>query len=219
MEEKPNYYAIIPAEVRYDENLKFSEKVLYAEITSLTNYAGECYSSNNYFARLYKTTPQAISKWINNLKEQEYISIDYEYEGKMIKKRIIKLSKKIIQRYQHTLIGYQHTIKENKEEEDKEIYKESIFDVVEKNLGRVLSPIEIEVIKNWDYDEEIIVLAIKEAMLHNAKTIKYIDRVLFNWKQNKLETITDVKNYIDEFSNKKPKQKEKENNISYYKEL
>ena len=33
------------------------------------------------------------------------------------------------------------------------------------------------------------------------------------------ETITDVKNYIDEFSNKKPKQKEKENNISYYKEL
>ena len=221
VEEKPNYYAVIPAEVRYDEKLKFSEKVLYGEITALTNYSGECYASNNYFARLYNTTPQAISKWINNLKEQEYIDINYEYKGKMIEKRVIKLTRKSIQGYQHILIGYQHTIKENKEEEDiKEINKESIFEVVEKNIGRVLSPIELEVIKNWDYDEEIIVLAIKEAMLHNAKTIKYIDRILFNWKQNKLETVEDVNSYLEEFSNKKPKKKEKEEEIiNYYKEL
>lgn len=220
VEEKPNYYAVIPAEVRYDEKLKFSEKVLYGEITALTNYSGECYASNNYFARLYNTTPQAISKWINNLKDQEYIDVDYEYKGKMIEKRVIKLTRKSIQGYQHILIGYQHTIKENKEEEDiKEINKESIFEVVEKNIGRVLSPIELEVIKNWDYDEEIIVLAIKEAMLHNAKTIKYIDRVLFNWKQNNLKTIEDVNNYLNEFSNKKTNKKEKEEIINYYKEL
>jgi len=220
VEEKPNYYAVIPAEVRYDEKLKFSEKVLYGEITALTNYSGECYASNNYFARLYNTTPQAISKWINNLKDQEYIDVDYEYKGKMIEKRVIKLTRKSIQGYQHILIGYQHTIKENKEEEDiKEINKESIFEVVEKNIGRVLSPIELEVIKNWDYDEEIIVLAIKEAMLHNAKTIKYIDRILFNWKQNNLKTIEDVNNYLNEFSNKKTNKKEKEEIINYYKEL
>ncbi len=220
VEEKPNYYAVIPAEVRYDEKLKFSEKVLYGEITALTNYSGECYASNNYFARLYNTTPQAISKWINNLKDQEYIDVDYEYKGKMIEKRVIKLTRKSIQGYQHILIGYQHTIKENKEEEDiKEINKESIFEVVEKNIGRVLSPIEYEVINKWDYDKEIIVLAIKEAMLHNAKTIKYIDRVLFNWKQNNLNTIEDVNNYLNEFSNKKTNKKEKEEIINYYKEL
>ena len=56
-------------------------------------------------------------------------------------------------------------------------------------------------------------------MLHNAKTIKYIDRVLFNWKQNNLKTIEDVNNYLNEFSNKKTNKKEKEEIINYYKEL
>lgn len=214
MEKKPNYYAVIPADVRYDTELKANEKILYGEISALLDKAGECYASNTYFANLYKVDPSTISKWINSLKDKDYLEVEYIRQGNEIKQRKIKI--RGIAKWQQ---GYCQNAKEIKEEEDKEIYKESIFDVVEKNLGRVLSPIEIEVIKNWDYDEEIIVLAIKEAMLHNAKTIKYIDRVLFNWKQNKLETITDVKNYIDEFSNKKPKQKEKENNISYYKEL
>ena len=56
-------------------------------------------------------------------------------------------------------------------------------------------------------------------MLHNAKTIKYIDRVLFNWKQNKLETVEDVNNYINNFSNKKTNKETKEEIINYYKEL
>ena len=43
MKDKPNYYAIIPAIVRYDNDLKPNEKLLYGEITALTNKTGACY--------------------------------------------------------------------------------------------------------------------------------------------------------------------------------
>ena len=89
----PSYYAIIPADVRYDQNLKANEKLLYAEITTLTNKSGICWASNQYFAKLYGVTPQAVSRWINNLKDYGYIDLDYIYQSnsKEINKRIIKL--------------------------------------------------------------------------------------------------------------------------------
>lgn len=199
--EKPNYYAVIPAEVRYDSELKANEKILYGEISALLDKSGICYASNNYFAKLYEVDPSAISKWISHLKEKEYLDVDYIRQGKEIKQRKIKVIG--IDKYQQ---GYCQKNKENKEEEE---YNSKIYSLIENNFNRVLSPIEYEIIKEWDYSYEIIELAVKEAILHNAKTIKYIDRILFNWKQNKVETLEDAKKYLEEYSNKvKPKEKE-----------
>lgn len=91
--ENPSYYAVIPANVRYDKRLKANEKLLYGEITSLSNKKGYCWASNKYFADLYGVTNQAVSKWIKDLKDIGYIEIDYIYKdnSKEIEKRIIKL--------------------------------------------------------------------------------------------------------------------------------
>ena len=121
MDERPNYYAIIPANVRYDESLKLGEKMMYGEITSLTFKTGECWASNNYFAKLYNVSPQAISKWIKALEKQKYITISYEKEGNRILKRIITMVSTDIDRVSTQverginiyLEGYQHRIKEN----------------------------------------------------------------------------------------------------------
>ena len=120
MEEKPNYYAIIPANVRYDERLRASEKLLYGEITALTFKTGECWASNNYFSQLYDTSPQAISKWILDLKKCGYVDVEYIYKGKEIEKRIIKVSTNIDTYQQNDdrginicLEGYQQNFKEN----------------------------------------------------------------------------------------------------------
>ena len=53
MTETPNYYAIIPSNVRYSD-LKPNAKLLYGEITALSNKHGFCFASNKYFANLYK---------------------------------------------------------------------------------------------------------------------------------------------------------------------
>lgn len=94
MNEKPNYYAIIPSEIRYDSNLKANEKLLYGEITSLTNYNGECWATNDYFAKLYGVNKKTISTWITDLKENGYIQVELiRDEGtKEIEKRIIKIT-------------------------------------------------------------------------------------------------------------------------------
>ena len=91
MEEKPNYYAVIPANVRYDNDLRANEKLLFGEITALAQKTGECWANNKYFSELYEVQPNAIATWIRHLKEKEYILVDYEYSGREIKKRIIKI--------------------------------------------------------------------------------------------------------------------------------
>ena len=60
-EERPSFYAVIPATVRYDNELNANEKLLYGEITTLCQAKGICWASNRYFAELYNVTPQAIT--------------------------------------------------------------------------------------------------------------------------------------------------------------
>ena len=93
MDDRPNYYAVIPANVRYDNDLRANEKLLYGEITALACKTGSCWASNEYFSILYDVKPNAVATWIRHLKEKNYILVDYEYEEgtKEISKRVISI--------------------------------------------------------------------------------------------------------------------------------
>lgn len=75
MEQKPNFYAIIPAFIRYDESLSSSEKLFYAEITAMSNREGFCWASNKYFADLFKKSPKTISAWVSNLAKLGHLEV------------------------------------------------------------------------------------------------------------------------------------------------
>lgn len=64
-----NYYAIIPAFVRYDKRLPMLSRFLYGELTALCNEKGYCWASNRYFAELYEVSIETISRYIAKLKE------------------------------------------------------------------------------------------------------------------------------------------------------
>ena len=75
---KIGYYAIIPANVRYDSELTEKAKLLYGEITCLSNKEGYCFATNSYFAKLYNCTTRAIQNAISKLQERGYIKIVIE---------------------------------------------------------------------------------------------------------------------------------------------
>ena len=87
--EHPSYYSIITADVRYDKRLKPNEKLLFSEITALSNKRGYCNASNNYLAQLYDVTTVTVSNWVNHLKDRGYIDVEMIYVGKQIKERRI----------------------------------------------------------------------------------------------------------------------------------
>jgi DNA-binding transcriptional regulator YhcF (GntR family) len=74
-EERPNYFAVIPADVRYDKTLSASEKLFYAEIVALTHKDGRCWASRRYFADLYGVDERTISRWTTKLAERGYIEV------------------------------------------------------------------------------------------------------------------------------------------------
>lgn len=74
-EEKPAFWAVLPAAVRYDEELPPNAKLLYAEISSLTDRRGYCYASNEYFMRLYSLSERTIRRLISELARLGYVSI------------------------------------------------------------------------------------------------------------------------------------------------
>jgi len=78
--EKPNFFAIIPANVRYDSELSPNAKLLYGEISALCNKDGCCFATNKYFANVYNISIQTASNLINQLKEKEYIDIEMVYK-------------------------------------------------------------------------------------------------------------------------------------------
>lgn len=87
---EPSYYAIIPANVRYDKDLTPNAKLLYGEITALCNSKGYCWANNEYFANLYDVSKTSISKWISSLIEKKYV------ESKLLYK---EGTKEILNRY------------------------------------------------------------------------------------------------------------------------
>ena len=73
---KPNYYAIIPANVRYDKELSANAKLLYGEITSLCNDKGYCWATNQYFSTLYDLSDRTIQNLIKQLADKNFIHIE-----------------------------------------------------------------------------------------------------------------------------------------------
>lgn len=73
MQEKPNFYAVLPASVRYDTRLRPAARLLYAEITALCNKSGYCTAGNSYFCKIYQTTDRSIRGWIQQLVDCGYI--------------------------------------------------------------------------------------------------------------------------------------------------
>ena len=157
---------------------------------------------------------------VNKISEEFYCDIKKimqlisELETKkLIEIKVIKNDKNIMEEYIYLDFFYEKigmnfvngSIEEKKQEED----NEDVFQILEKELNKQLSPIEIEIVKAWkeaNYTDEIIKEAIKEAVMNGVANLRYIDKILYKWAEKGIKDKEAVKKNRKEFMEKeKPK--------------
>ena len=91
----------------------------------------------------------------------------------------------------------------------KEKKSNNLFDVFEKEFGRTLSPMDYEIISDWqkDFDDKLILLALKEAVFNNVTNLRYIDKIIRDWSKKGIKTEQDVINDRKKFESKKSNKK------------
>lgn len=93
MEER-NFKGIwIPKEIWITDKLSLQEKVILVEIDSLENEERGCYASNKYFADFFNISNGRVSQIIKQLEEKGYLDVKYNYKGKEITERLIRIKK------------------------------------------------------------------------------------------------------------------------------
>lgn len=100
MQKDAGYFAILPANIRYDKSLPANTKLLYAEITALCRAEGYCWATTKYFQELFGVDERTIERWIKKLVDKKYIYRTiktFRYDDGTVKKiRYIGLTKKSI---------------------------------------------------------------------------------------------------------------------------
>lgn len=89
-------------------------------------------------------------------------------------------------------------------EEKKEI-DTNLFSVFEKEFGRTISPMEYEIINAWkesSFTDELIISALKEATYNGVSNLRYIDKILHEWKKKGINTAKDVERDKQNFNKK-----------------
>lgn len=93
--------------------------------------------------------------------------------------------------------------------DEKEKKSDNLFDIFEKEFGRTLSPMDYEIISDWqkDFDDKLILLALKEAVFNNVTNLRYIDKIIRDWSKKGIKTEEDIINDRKKFESKKSNKK------------
>ena len=132
-----------------------------------------------------------------NLVERQYITVSSKMDerGKRFEEySIAPLFEKI-----ETLLRQQKT-------QATSTQREEIFSMIEQEFG-ILSPLDIETIHLWmtedNFDQELIKLAIREMNSYQIKSIRYIDKILLDWKKKNIKTVEEAKRQLIAFRQRK----------------
>jgi len=210
--ENPNYYAIIPANIRYDNTLSGNEKLLYGEITALSNKFGYCNASNAYFSELYGRHKDTISDWIGKLKQKGYIKTEIIKNnlGRVSERRIYPVGENTYTYRQKRLypIGKNaegnNTSINNKNKKKEDLKK--IINFYENNIALITEFVAEDIEKYLDegLEVELIIAAMKEAVSRNKRNWKYVSSILNNCLNSNIQTEKQFKIEQEQFkSNKK----------------
>ena len=136
-----------------------------------------------------------IMKIISVLVDKGYLKIDSIKNDKNVREEVININ------------GFYDKLSlimmDKKEEKD-----DNIFSLIEKEFGRTLSSMEYEIVKAWleaNISDELISLALKEAVYNGVFNLRYIDKILYEWSKKGIKNSKDVEKAKKKFKDDKNK--------------
>ncbi len=159
----------------------------------------------NKLSEEFSSDVKTIMKYIATLQEKNLIDI-----------KVIKNDKNIMEEFIYLDFFYEKialsVVGEATEEIKKQDEQEDVFAILERELNKQLSPIEIEIVKAWkesNYKDEVIKEAIREAVINGVPNLRYIDKILYEWARKGITTKEAVEKNRKDFREKeKPKKVE-----------
>lgn len=140
-----------------------------------TRKTGWLLPSLQYFAKIYQLDLSDVKRLQNTLFQNGYCEIETRTDNATL-----------VEYVNWSLLYKRLTGKGVKTASPKELtLKVEVVQLIEREFGRMLSPIEIELAGIWSqsYPFDDVVDALKEAILSDVKNMKYIDKILQNWAQ------------------------------------
>lgn len=161
-----------------DKTLSLKDFLVFLK---LLNMSCECFDCSK-IANSLGLNEEDVMTSFNNLIVKGIIEYKPIRENGMIKE-VISLDK------------FYNAIAMKIQNQNKKEVSNNIYDIFQKELVRSLSPIEYEYINNWlekSIPEDLIIGALKDAVLSGVKNFRYIDRVLFDWQAKGYRSMNDV---------------------------
>lgn len=159
---------------------------------------GNDFLSINYLTDRMSLTFVECSDLVLNLVQRGFIAFDIDYDDKGIAKETYTLDP-LYDKINQLLFNESETLKE----QDAQNEVAELIHTIESEFGRTCSSFEIQLIASWvheyQFSIELIKAAIKEAILANAYNLKYVDRILLNWKSKNIRTAQDAAEYTNTY--------------------
>ena len=137
---------------------------------------------------------------ISNLKDKKILSIEMKKNEFGILEEIINIDS-----------FYDLIFMDLINQKDKDEVENSLFTIFEKEFGRTLSPMEVDIISSWrdsNIKDEIILAALKESIFNGVNNLRYIDKILYEWNKKGIKDVSEV--------NSRKKSEEESKTESYY---
>jgi len=148
-----------------------------------------------------------IMEILNNLNEKKIISISVEKNSDGKREEFISLDllyNKII-----------NLLTSNKKAEEKTLDNSDIFSIFESEFGRTISSMECQIIKGWiddNFSHELIMEGLKEAIYNGVTSLRYIEKILYDWRKKGYKNKKDVMDAKNKYRESKKEVKD----VFYY---
>lgn len=175
---------------------------------------GNHFPTPNDFSKRMHVTENEVTMILQRLMQQGFLQIGQSSDAQGVLHEHFSLHA-----LWHRLTEVLLRNDEEVEEEQNKLAEGELFQLFEQEFGRFLSPIETESISMWLDDDghspEIIRAALREAVLAQKVSLRYIDRILFEWKKKNVQTMADVEKQTKQFrqSTGQPVQQSKKDSV------